>query len=79
MSADPSVWPTAFKGLPLPRLITKRGDGACGKPLRKEDIDAVYQYIIQSRDNPRLGEILRGTLERFGEHEGKAENGCPVA
>jgi len=80
MSADPAVWPTAFQRLPLPRLITKLGDGACGNPLRKEDIDTVYQYIIENRDNPQLGKILGRPLEDPAEHvEEKPKDGCVVA
>jgi hypothetical protein len=31
MSFDPSIWPTAFQRLPLPRLMTMVGDGAFAK------------------------------------------------
>jgi len=80
MSADPSVWPTAFQRLPLPRPITKLVDCAYGKSLRKEDIDAVCQYIVENRDNPQLREIQGQLLEDSAEHlKEKAKDGCVPA
>jgi hypothetical protein len=38
------------------------------RKFSKEDIDAVHEYIIANRDNPRLGKIPERILERFGEH-----------
>ena len=54
-------------------------DNARRSRLREQDIDAVYQYIIENRDNPHLGKIPGRILEQFGEYLEKANNGCPVA
>ena len=54
-------------------------DNARRSRLREQDIDAVYQYIIENRDNLQLREIPGRILGRLGEHLEKANNGCPVA
>jgi hypothetical protein len=40
----------------------------------QDDVNAVYKYIIEHRDNPRLGKIPERIIERFSEHLGKAKS-----
>jgi hypothetical protein len=42
------------------------------RTFKSDEIDAVCQYVIENRDNPRLVKMTERLLEKFGELLGKA-------